>query len=45
LKYEFIFRENFAKVVVYFQSLSYQEINQYPKYTVSLFLNNISYNL
>lgn len=32
------YRENFAKVVVYFQSLSYQEINQYPKYTVRHFL-------
>lgn len=28
------FRENIAKVVIYFQSLSYQEITQYPKYTV-----------
>lgn len=30
-----------AKVVVYFQSLSYQEITQYPKYTLTTLLGGI----
>lgn len=34
-------KNNLAKVVVYFQSLSYQEITQYPKYTVTTLLGAI----
>ncbi|KAJ6225061.1 hypothetical protein RDWZM_003606 [Blomia tropicalis] len=34
-------KENIAKVVVYFQSLSYQEITQYPKYTLTTLLGGI----
>ncbi|CAG2184205.1 unnamed protein product, partial [Oppiella nova] len=34
-------KENFAKVVIYFQSLSYQEINQFPKYTLTALLGAI----
>ncbi|KAH7643354.1 amiloride-sensitive sodium channel alpha subunit-like protein [Dermatophagoides farinae] len=34
-------KNNMAKVVIYFQSLSYQEITQYPKYTVTTLLGAI----
>ncbi|KAF7495560.1 Amiloride-sensitive sodium channel subunit gamma [Sarcoptes scabiei] len=34
-------KNNIAKVAVYFQSLSYQEITQYPKYTVTTLLGAI----